>query len=358
MMTIEEISSKAQTLITTGDRITFLGSLLDDLTQLHQGNCAPYRKIVESFFCEYQPKSSIEQVPFIPIGLFKQIELKSVPSSSIVRTLKSSGTSGGTSSVFLDKVTAINQIKVLTEIFQQSVSSKKIPMIVADYERISNPGDSIDARAAAVKGFSIFASETHFLMNQNSKILINLLREIQEKYENSEVFFFGFTFVIWNDLLDKLEEEGIRLKFPKATLIHGGGWKKLLDLAVSNEEFKVRAKDRLGVNKVLNYYGMAEQTGSLYFECEESYLHTTPFGYIIIRDYKDLSVSENGEVGIVQLLSVIPRSYPGHSILTEDIGLVIGDDGCKCRKPGRYFKILGRLPEAEIRGCSDVYGNI
>lgn len=358
MMTIEEISSKAQTLITTGDRITFLASLLDDLTQLHQENCAPYRKIVESFFCEYQPKSSIEQVPFIPIGLFKQIELKSVPSSSIVRTLKSSGTSGSTSSVFLDKVTAINQIKVLTEIFQQSVNSKKIPMIVADYERISNPGDSIDARAAAVKGFSIFASETHFLMDQNSKILMNLLREIQEKYENSEVFFFGFTFVIWNDLLDKLEEEGIRLKFPKATLIHGGGWKKLADLAVSNEEFKDRAKDRLGVNKVLNYYGMAEQTGSLYFECEESYLHTTPFGYIIIRDFKDLSVSENGEVGIVQLLSVIPRSYPGHSILTEDIGLVIGDGDCKCRKPGRYFKILGRLPEAEIRGCSDVYGNI
>lgn len=358
MITIEEISSKAQTLNTTGDRITFLASLLDDLTQLHQENCAPYRKIVESFFYEYQPKSSIEQVPFIPIGLFKQIELKSVPSSSIVRTLKSSGTSGSTSSVFLDKVTAINQIKVLTEIFQQSVSSKKIPMIVADYERISNPGDSIDARAAAVKGFSIFASETHFLMDQNSKILINLLREIQEKYENSEVFFFGFTFIIWNDLLDKLEEEGIRLKFPKATLIHGGGWKKLADLAVSNEEFKDRAKDRLGVNKVLNYYGMAEQTGSLYFECEESYLHTTPFGYIIIRDFKDLSVSENGEVGIVQLLSVIPRSYPGHSILTEDIGLVIGDDGCKCRKPGRYFKILGRLPEAEIRGCSDVYGNI
>lgn len=358
MMTIEEISNKAQTLITTGDRITFLTSLLDDLTQLHQENCAPYRQIVESFFCEYQPKSSIEQVPFIPIGLFKQIELKSVPSSSIVRTLRSSGTSGSTSSVFLDKVTAINQIKVLTEIFQQSVSSKKIPMIVADYERTSNPGDSIDARAAAVKGFSIFASETHFLMDQNSKILINLLREIQEKYENSEVFFFGFTFVIWNDLLDKLEEEGIRLKFPKATLIHGGGWKKLADLAVSNEEFKDRAKDRLGVNKVLNYYGMAEQTGSLYFECEESYLHTTPFGYIIIRDFKDLSVSENGEVGIVQLLSVIPRSYPGHSILTEDIGLVIGDGGCKCRKPGRYFKILGRLPEAEIRGCSDVYGSI
>ena len=117
MMTIEEISSNAQILSTARDRITFMASLLDDLTQLHQKNCEPYRKIVESFFCEYQPMSFIEQVPFIPIGLFKQIELKSVPSSSIVRTLKSSGTSGDTSSVFLDKMTAINQIKFVLKHF-------------------------------------------------------------------------------------------------------------------------------------------------------------------------------------------------------------------------------------------------
>jgi phenylacetate-coenzyme A ligase PaaK-like adenylate-forming protein len=357
MMTIEEISKNTKMLRTTMDRVSYIASVLDTLTYMHQENCEPYRKIVASFFSEYQPLGCIEQIPFIPIGLFKQLELKSVPSTSIVRTLNSSGTSGRTSSIFLDKVTAINQIKVLTEIFQQSVSSEKIPMIVVDQEFTSGPEDSINARLAAVKGFSSFASAKHFLIDQNSKIKIDLLKEMQKSHENSNMFFFGFTFSIWNDLLDKLEEEGVSFNFPKATMIHGGGWKKLAELAVSNEEFKARVKDRLGVNKVLNYYGMAEQTGSLYFECEESYLHTTPFGHIIIRDFKDLSVSNIGVEGVVQVLSVIPRSYPGHSILTEDVGLVIGDDGCKCGKPGRYFRILGRLPEAEIRGCSDVYGN-
>ena len=357
MITIEEISKNSKVLRTTSERVTYMATSLDALTVMHQEKCEPYKKIVESFFGDFQPLGLINQVPFIPIGLFKQLELKSVPGSSIVRTLNSSGTSGNTSSIFLDKLTAINQIKVLTEIFQQSVSAKKIPMIVVDHEPTSGPENSINARIAAVKGFSSFASTKHFLLDQNSKIRIDLLQEIQKSYENSEVFFFGFTFIIWNDLLDKLEKRGVRLSFPKATLIHGGGWKKLTELAVSNEEFKARVKDRLGVNKVLNYYGMAEQTGSLYFECDESFLHTTPFGHIIIRDFKNLSVCENGVAGIVQVLSVIPRSYPGHSILTEDVGLVIGDDGCRCGKSGRYFKILGRLPEAEIRGCSDVYGN-
>jgi hypothetical protein len=231
-------------------------------------------------------------------------------------------------------------------------------MIIIDYPQTSSPLGSINARVAAIKGFSIFSSETHYLLNENSKIQIDLLRRIQEEYRNSEVFFFGFTFVIWKELLINLEEQGIELNFPKAILIHGGGWKKLTDLEISNEEFKVSVKKNLGIDRVLNYYGMAEQTGSLYFECQESNLHTTAFGHVIIRDFNDLSVCENGEIGIVQLLSVIPMSYPGHSILTEDIGLVLGDDGCNCSKPGRYFKIIGRLPDAEIRGCSDVYGNV
>jgi acyl-CoA synthetase (AMP-forming)/AMP-acid ligase II len=237
------------------------------------------------------------------------------------------------------------------------VNAEKTPMIVIDQEPSLNLDNSMNARVAAIKGFSMFSSETHFLMDEGAKVQLKRLEELQQRYEYADIFFFGFTFVIWNDLLNEMEKQSIKLNFRRATLIHGGGWKKLADLAVSNQEFKLRVKERLGINRVLNYYGMAEQTGSLYFECEESYLHTTPFGHVIVRNFKDLTVSERGRDGIVQILSVIPRSYPGHSILTEDVGLVIGDDGCKCGKPGRYFKILGRLPEAEIRGCSDVYGN-
>ena len=31
--------------------------------------------------------------------------------------------------------------------------------------------------------------------------------------------------------------------------------------------------------------------------------------------------------GLIQLTSLLPRSYPGHSILTEDLGTVFGEDG-------------------------------
>ena len=58
--------------------------------------------------------------------------------------------------------------------------------------------------------------------------------------------------------------------------------------------------------------------------------------------------------GIVQLLSLIPSSYPGHNILTEDIGEEIPIEKCNCDIKGKKFIIHGRLEKTEIRGCSDV----
>ncbi len=54
-------------------------------------------------------------------------------------------------------------------------------------------------------------------------------------------------------------------------------------------------------------------------------------------------------------MSVLPVSYPGHSLLTEDEGVLEGVDNCPCGRKGKYFKITGRLKHAVLRGCSDTY---
>ena len=118
---------------------------------------------------------------------------------------------------------------------------------------------------------------------------------------------------------------------------------------------KKKLKLTCGINNIYNYYGMIEQTGSIYMECEYGHLHTSVFSDIIIRNPLDFSISNFGEKGIIQLLSILPYSYPGHSILTEDEGVLLGEDDCGCGRLGKYFTIIGRLKEAEIRGCSDTY---
>ena len=99
---------------------------------------------------------------------------------------------------------------------------------------------------------------------------------------------------------------------------------------------------------------MVEQTGSIFIECESGFLHCSIFSDIIIRR-ADFTECANGETGIVELLSLLPQSYPGHIIITEDEGEIIGEDDCTCGRLGKYFKIHGRLKNAEMRGCSDVY---
>ena len=57
---------------------------------------------------------------------------------------------------------------------------------------------------------------------------------------------------------------------------------------------------------------------------------------------------------MIQVLSILPSSYPGNSILLEDEGYLINKTNKNCKNTGKSFKIVGRIPKAEIRGCSDV----
>ena len=79
-------------------------------------------------------------------------------------------------------------------------------------------------------------------------------------------------------------------------------------------------------------------------------MHASNFSDVIIRRPKDFKIANLGEAGIIQTLSVLPLSYPGHSLLTEDEGVLLGEDNCKCGRLGKYFRIFGRLKNAELRG--------
>ena len=135
----------------------------------------------------------------------------------------------------------------------------------------------------------------------------------------------------------------------------GGGWKKLISEQISRNDFKKRINEVLGIRHFLDHYGMVEQTGCIYAECECGHLHASIYSDVIPRRFDDFSPCRIGEEGVLQTVSVLPHSYPGHSLLTEDVGRVIGVDDCPCGRKGKYIEISGRLKQAEVRGCSDTY---
>ena len=213
------------------------------------------------------------------------------------------------------------------------------------------------ARGAGILGFSMFGTKRQYALNEEMELDIEGLKEFLEEHAGERIFLFGFTFMIWQHFYKKLIETGYHPDLSTGVLIHGGGWKKLVQEQVSPVEFKQRLHDVCGIKpeNVHDYYGMVEQTGTIYMECECGHLHAPIFSDVLIRRPLDFSLAEIGEEGIIEVVSMLPESYPGHVLLTEDKGAILGEDDCPCGRKGKYFKIIGRLKNAEIRGCSDTY---
>ena len=337
----------------------FLTSALKKLTLHHMADCPEYKKILTSMGITPEDIGSIKDhkdLPFLPVRLFKEYELKSIPADQVFKTMTSSGTTGQqVSKIFLDRGTASMQTRTLTHIMGEWIGKKRLPMIILDTSEVIKNRKMFSARGAGILGFQMFGSDKFFALDENMELDIDGLTAFLEKHQGEQLFLFGFTFMIWQHFYQTLKASGRYIDLSNGVLVHGGGWKKLADQKISSAEFREALRSVCGIEKIHDYYGMVEQTGTIYMECECGHLHASTFSDIIIRDPYDLSVCPHGKKGIIQVVSVLPYSYPGHSLLTEDEGMILGEDDCPCGKKGVYFSVFGRLKNAEIRGCSDTY---
>jgi len=341
-----------------GEKAALYLRAFSDLTSHHYEKCLPYRRLLDVLGVRPDRLENVEDVPFIPVRLFKDYELLSVDRSQIVKTMTSSGTTGQrVSKIFLDRETAANQTKVLTKLMSTFLGKKRLPMLVIDTKAVLKDRNLFSARGAGILGFSMLGYDVTYALDETMQLDLDTIQSFLQKHKDEDILLFGFTFMIWEHFYRTLESAGIRLALDKGIIIHGGGWKKLIEQAVDNNTFKNSIQKVSGIKKIYNYYGMVEQTGSIFMECEHGQLHSSIFSDVIIRDFKDFSSLGAGQQGLIQLISLLPFSYPGHSILSEDIGELLGEDDCPCGRMGKYFKVHGRIKNAEVRGCSDTYAS-
>lgn len=360
-MTFDEILSIPPYSLNKEEKGRLLTERLKDLTKLHRENCPEYKRMLEAISFDVDRVESYKDLPYLPVRLFKELELKSIPQDEVVKTMTSSGTTGqAVSKIYLDRTTSSNQQKTMVKIVSEFTGSSRMPMIIIDCPSVVKNRAMFSARGAGILGFSIFGAKKIYALDDDMRLDVEGLKEFLEKFKGQKILLFGFTFMIWQHFykeLLRLKEEGISFDLSNGVLIHGGGWKKLVSEAVSHDEFHKKLKDACGLEHIHDYYGMVEQTGCIYMECECGHLHASNFSDVIIRRPIDFSEADIGEDGIIQVVSTIPESYPGHSLLTEDEGRILGVDDCPCGRKGKYFKVNGRLKNAEIRGCSDTYAD-
>ncbi len=326
------------------------------------GRHAGYRNYVESWPVEYRSAIQVSDLPYLPVGLLKaNPPLSFVDVAEIKRTLISSATtSQSPSRVVLDSPTARRMTKGVVAIVRDFIGSSRRPYLVVDTPDLKGSASALGARGAAIQGLQPFASAvTHCLSLDEKgdlKLELDRLTEFAKDRQDSEVLVYGFTFILWNHLVKPLLSEGITLNLPKARILHSGGWKRLQDQAVEKEVFNRELARTFGCSpdRVVDFYGMVETVGVIYPDCPEGNKHAPSFGDVIVRDPLTLEPVAPGEYGIVQVCSVLPTSFPGHLLLTEDCAQVMAYDGCPCGRRGISFRFAGRIPKAELRGCGNL----
>ena len=318
------------------------------LTSLHYANNTTYRHFVESLFSSVEAES-LEDVPYLPVTAFKGRRLKSVRNNEIYKVMYSSGTGvGGKSEIVLDRETARLQTDSLVREFGKFFGRSRLHLLVLEQPPSS---ETFSASNAALSGFSMFSKSVSYALDRNGKLDLRAIEDFILKSKSSRCFLFGFTFEVWRTV-NQMRSLGVDFLIEDSFLLHGGGWKKLIAEAVSSAHFAEVIKSTLGVREVHNYYGMVEQTGTIYLGCSAGFLHAPDSGDFLIRDPLTLDVVKSGEPGVIQVFSTLQRSYPGHSLVTEDLGHEV-PGLCPCGNLGRRLVVLGRLDRAEVRGCSD-----
>ena len=327
---------------------------LNSLTSHHARNCLAYARILDATSQAPQACERLDDVPYLPVSLFKWTKLASVPDDEIFKVMTSSGTTSQVPSrVYLDVETARLQTRALSSIVTHYVGPRRRPMLIIDHPGVIADRRELTARGAGILGMLSFGRDHLYVLDDQMRIDRPGLQAWLDRHTDEDPLVFGFTFMVWEYFRQQLIGAGVDLS--RATLVHSGGWKKLTDAKVDGATFRAGLKETFGLEDVHDFYGMVEQVGSVFFECPAGFLHPPNFAEVLVRDPTSWEPAPIGSTGVIEVLSLLPRSYPGHALLTEDIGIAHGIDDCPCGRMGTRFRVIGRVAKSEIRGCSDTH---
>jgi hypothetical protein len=356
-MQVDDVLALEQYAIAQERKDALMLERLLELTEHHRAACAPYARILDATGYDPAAVTSVAGVPRLPIGLFKTHRLSSVPDDQVFKVVTSSGTTGAqVSRIELDREAAVRQTQALASIMKHWLGDARLPMIVIDAKATLRNRGAPSARSAGILGMATFGRDHLYVLDDDMALRRDALHEWRERHAGSPVLLFGFTFMVWRYFVQQLAPGEIDLS--GGVLVHSGGWKKLADEAVDDGAFRATLRELTGLERVHNFYGMAEQIGTVFVQCEAGELHAPNAADVIVREPRTWAEAPVGETGVVEVVSMLPESYPGHAIQTEDLGRIVAVDSCPCGRLGKALRIEGRVPKAELRGCSDTHREI
>ncbi len=163
----------------------------------------------------------------------------------------------------------------------------------------------------------------------------SLHETLQQMNANKQpVILFGVTF----GLLDFAEK--YKLNCTNTIIVETGGMKGRRE-ELTREEVHKRLKESFAVESVHSEYGMTELMSQAYSKADGLF-RCPPWMKVFVRDEDDpqlIKTTGRGAINIIDLANIYSCCF----IATDDVGEVYEDGS---------FKVLGRIDNSDIRGCS------
>lgn len=296
-------------------------------------NCKIYKEYVnltqkKQFF----PKKTTE-IPFLPIQFFKSHQIIS-GDNTFIKTFESSGTTGiKTSKHYIKDLEFYH--KISKNIFEKmffELSNCIIYPLLPSYSERSN--------SSLISMVSYFMEETK---QENKRYYLNQFKDLSNDIEigiknKKNIIVFGVTFALldWADAQNNMD-----LPF---YIIETGGMKGRKNEMVREEVHQI-LQNKFPNAQICSEYGMTELLSQAYAKDGFNF-ETPPWQKIFLRNTSDpFEVNEKtqkGGINIIDLANIDSVSF----IETQDIG----EKSLK-----NSFKILGRIDNSDLRGCSLLY---
>ncbi|MFC6101745.1 LuxE/PaaK family acyltransferase [Olivibacter domesticus] len=289
-----------------------------------------FNNYLSNLGCKPSLVKKIDEIPFLPIELFKtQKVLLNDLKSEIIFT--SSGTTGMQQSKhYVSDITYYERsYRQAFNFFYGNIQEMALVALLPSY--LERDGSSLIYMVDDLIKQANPSYSGYFLHNHH-----DLWQRLNELHLNGiPTILIGVTYA----LLDFVEKYPIQ--FPDLIVMETGGMKGKRREMVREELHKILCNG-FGVENVHSEYGMTELLSQAYSKGKGIFF-CPPWMKILVRDINDpfaiLPTNRNGGINVIDLANINSCSF----IATQDLGM-INDDGS--------FTIIGRFDQSDIRGCN------
>ena len=288
--------------------------------------CEPYRQYLDLIGVAADEVCEVEQIPFLPIGLFKTHNIY-CGEGQPEQIFTSSSTGGGVPSRHLMADLSIYEraFRGAFRNFYGDAAEWSIYGLLPSY--LERKGSSliymVDRLIADAGGHG------GFYLNDYKRLIADIKADPRPK------ILLGVTYA----LLDLAEQFAPDLH--DVVVMETGGMKGHREELPKEELHRILC-NAFNVNAIHSEYGMAELTSQAYSKGQNRF-YTPSWMRVLTRDLNDpfrlLPTGQRGGINIIDLGNVYSCAF----IQTEDAGRVFADGS---------FEIAGRIDHSEIRGCN------